>query len=109
MLVNVYHINDDLFEEDMELYKKLEFGDFEGSPETIKENSSLIARIEVDSLESAFKFTQNGIHSALDSWEKGPHVERLYRENNRSTKVGDMVEILDNDYFIVDSFGFKKL
>jgi hypothetical protein len=114
MLVNVYHIDDDLFEEDMELYRELTFGDFDGDPSTIKENASLVARIEVDSLEAAFEMTQNGVLPGIDSWEEGPHVDRLYEENNRSTKVGDMIEVINepnapDGYYFVDSYGFKEL
>lgn len=113
MKVRVHFQKKFLHRTDPDLYKSLQLGNFEGTTDDLKDALNLVAELEVGDLEEAFKYTQNGIPPTNNQrWEEGPNVEKLLTEENRSSMVGDLFEVVDGEnegFYIVDMTGFQKL
>jgi len=113
MKVRVHFQKKFLHQTDPELYKSLQFGDFEGSLEDLKNAMNMVSVLEVDNLEEAFKYTQNGVPPTGNGrWEDGSHVEKLMIEENRSSMVGDLFEVVkegENEFYLMEMIGFQEL
>jgi hypothetical protein len=78
---------------------KLMFGSKKFEPEMF-EFFSPVYEVETDDLEHAFELT--------NLWENGHLVRALPSTRGHSSSVGDIFQLGDQ-YFMVDSFGFKEL
>jgi len=102
----VYHLSQDLLEEDPDLYENLNFGDFEGSFLEIREHLDFIATVEdVESPEEVFEATQN----RDENWSNESKVTDLQDESPRSSMVGDVFVSIKGDAYMVDIDGFNRI
>ena len=74
------------------------------NPSLKKNTVHLVAEVDTDDLDEAFRLTNNITHL----WVINKGVRAVESVQHRSTSVGDLLEWNDKIY-VVESFGFREL
>lgn len=103
----VYHVPQDLLDEDPDLYEDLNFGDFEGTFLDLRRHLNFVATVnDAEDPEEVFEASQNQRSS---NWTEKDRVSDVKVENPRSSMVGDVFVSIEGEAYMVDVEGFKEI
>lgn len=103
----VYHVSQDLLDEDPDLYEDLNFGDFDGTFLDLWKHLDFVATVEdAESPEDVFEASQN---LSSENWTEQDRVSDVKVENPRSSMVGDVFVSIEGEAHMVDTEGFKEV
>lgn len=71
----------------------------------LEDYGPVIAYVDTNSLDDCFMLTNHITHN----WTLNPKVTMATEAKVRSSSVGDMFELVDDGYYVVDSTGFKRI